>query len=108
MAKVFWASSLEINPEGKYLAMNVEMERKNTMSFFCFLRQAQSLIPELRNAKGIIGYSGDAEMILGKKARFLSVWENESDLNDFAHCKSRSQAMLKFKPATRHFKLVKW
>ena len=108
MPKVFWGSSVEINPDGKYLAMNVDMERKHAWSFFSFLRQAQALIPELRKTKGIIGYSGNAEMIFGKKARFFSVWETESDLLHFARSQSHSKAMLKFKPAASHFKLVKW
>jgi len=106
--KVFWGSSVEINPDGKYLAMNVDMERKHAWSFFSFLRQAQTMIPELRESKGIIGYSGNAEMIFGKKARFFSVWESERDLYRFAQSQSHSKAMVKFKPAASHFKLVKW
>ena len=58
MVRVSWGSSLEINPKSIYLAMDVDMERKGVWSFFSFLRQAQALIPELRNAKGIVGYAG--------------------------------------------------
>jgi len=108
MTRVSWGSSTKISSEIKYLAMNVDMERKSVWSFFSFLRQAQALIPELQGSKGLVGYAGDAQMFLGKKARFLSVWENEDDLYCFAHGESHSKAMVKFKPATKSFKFVKW
>jgi hypothetical protein len=97
-----------VKPDGKYLAMNVELERKSVWSFLSFLRQAQALLPELQESKGIVGYSGDAQLLFGKTGRFLSVWESEKDMYKFAHAPAHAKAMVKFKPATNKFKLVKW
>ena len=107
MVEISWVSLSEVNPERDYLAYAAYLERKSAWSFFRFLLQARRIQGQLKTAKGLVGYSMQMEL-LGKKGGMLSVWENESALNEFAHAGQHSQAMEKLKPSLNWRKLARW
>jgi hypothetical protein len=44
----------------------------------------------------------------GKKGGVLSAWDNESALMEFAHSGHHAEAMKKFKPLMKSYKIIKW
>ena len=107
MVEISWKSFSKVIPESKYLAQASIIERNVVWSFFSFLMQARKVQGQLKTAKGLVGYSMRMEF-LGKKGGVLSVWENESALMEFAHAGQHSQAMKKFKPLVKTYKIIKW
>jgi hypothetical protein len=52
--------------------------------FSNFFMQARKIQAQLKTTKGLIGYSLRMD-IFGKKGGVLSVWEDTSTLDEFAH-----------------------
>jgi Domain of unknown function (DUF3291) len=70
------------------------LPRRSYWSVFSFIKQSGMVQNQLKGSKGLVGYSMKAQ-ILGKKAWTLSVWEDETALQDFVHRAPHADIMRK-------------
>ncbi len=94
-----WKASNQPDPERDYLALATHLPLQRyleTPSFFRFVRQVRS---QLRESKGLIGYSLLAKP-LRKDYWTLSVWDDESALQAFVGTNPHLDVMSKLHTAT--------
>lgn len=102
-----WKSSAQPDPNRDYLAFasHLPLQRYlETPSFFRFVRQVQS---QLRDTKGLIGYSLLAKP-LRKDYWTLSVWDDESALQAFVGTNPHLDVMSKLHPELGATQFRRW
>jgi hypothetical protein len=107
MVDIKWTSLKAAEPEQEYLAFAGLTERKSVWTFFSYLMRARKVAGQLNQTNGLIGYTARMEF-LGKKLVNLTVWENESDLKDFAHKGQHAVCMEKTKTGLKPTEYVSW
>ena len=73
---------MQVDPRREYLALITYLPRKSFWSIRSFVRQSGMIQEQLEDTRGLVGYSMRAQL-LGKRAWTLSVWEDESALQEF-------------------------
>lgn len=108
MVEVAWSSFAEVDPGREYLALVSYLPRKGYWSIFSFLRQSNAIQDQLKNSKGLVGYTLGAQL-LGKKAWTLSVWESEAALGEFVGKSPHVDTMRRLAPQLgEERKFVRW
>ena len=107
MVTLPWQTYADADPRHEYLALITFLPRKSYWSIFSFLRLVRSIQSQLKNSKGLIGYSMRTQL-LGKKAWTLSVWQDENSLQEFVYKTPHADTMGRPVLQPGKSKFVRW
>jgi hypothetical protein len=108
MVEVSWISLTSVDPRREYLALVTYLPRKSYRSVFGFFRKTGAIRNQLKDSRGLVGYSLRAQL-LGKKAWTLSVWEDEDALGEFVRKAPHVDTMKSMGPELgEERKFVRW
>jgi hypothetical protein len=108
MVLIKWESFSEIDPKREYLAFAEMGERKNIISGIGWMMRGRKVTNELKNAKGLIGFTGKVDF-WNKKGVMIGVFEDDNSLMEFAHTGQHAQCMARSKSDMKEgMKQAKW
>ncbi|HEX8143874.1 MAG TPA: DUF3291 domain-containing protein [Pyrinomonadaceae bacterium] len=102
-----WKSFALADTEREYLALLSYLPLKRYRSIFGFLKYTSQIERQLRAARGLLGYSLQAQL-LSRKFWTLSVWEDEAALMEFVYRLPHSEVMTSLAPHMAQTKFTRW
>jgi heme-degrading monooxygenase HmoA len=107
VAELKWKSYAKASQDREYLALISYLPLKSLWKLPKFLLFTRANQTQLKESKGLIGYSFLAHFLQG---RFwtLSVWEDENALMEFVRSRAHRQTMSGLRGHLGETKFVKW
>jgi hypothetical protein len=102
-----WKTISPAEPDGEYLALLSYLPLKSFLKIPTFLKFTLEIEKQLRNSKGLIGYSLQAEL-LSKIFWTLSVWQDEQSLMNFVFQIPHNSVMEKLASHLNQTKFDRW
>ena len=102
-----WQSFAKPNPDKEYLALISYLPLKSFWKLPTFLSYTLAIERQLKESRGIIGYSLLAHLLF-KKFWTLSVWEDEGALMEFVRKGEHKETMIGLRGRLGNTKFVKW
>ena len=107
MPEVRWKSFAEVSPEREYLALISYLRLKRYRTIPRFLSFARDIEAQLRESKGLVGYSLRAHLF-SRRFLTLSLWEGEQALGEFVRKIPHGRVMTAIVPHMDATKFMRW
>jgi hypothetical protein len=107
VVEIKWTSFSQIDLKRDYLVYAGYAERKSPWSYFTYLMKARKVQNQLKETKGIIGFTARLEFFT-KKVVQLAVFEDTAALKEFAHTGQHANCMETTKSSMKWLKQATW
>jgi hypothetical protein len=107
VVEIKWALNSEVDLKRDYLVYAGYAERKSLWSYFSYLMKARKVKNQLKETKGLIGFTARLEF-LTKKVVQLAVFEDTAALKEFAHSGQHAHCMETTKSSMKWLKQATW
>jgi len=107
MVTLPWQALAEAEVGHEYLVLITYLPRESYWSIFSFYGLVRSIQKQLKSSRGLVGYSMRMQ-VLGKKAWTLSVWEDETALQEFVSKSPHADTMRRPILQPGKSKFVRW